>query len=436
MDVPAAQVFFCYVVTHGMSDDGRPCNEELRYIAHHHGEMAEHRFCCANPNDAPQEHVHDGDSRKLFGVHRAAEVPRKERTAATGDTRPPGLDRAGALACAAIALRLLGGHHRSNATATRRAIEQANRWREQVQRKAIQVAAFRPDRAVRMAAAGGEVVGADDRRAAVNLPPAADVVRGREIGDAPFVVVGREARHAADLSERAVIKQQFDALAAGELATASLAHHTRIERAGGEPRMGDALERGDLVEDRRPRLVGGEHLGPGGAGLDGGRREHNEALPGYHVRTGGNQGQRFYNARTRRQHHGLHLHRVQNDERRALAHGIALLHGELDEGGRERAGHHLLARQDVERRYQWRAGCRGSASNCRPLLFQQREWPGAVALRSGADFRCLREQRRSRLARAEGRIGENAAKLAQVRGHTSDVELAQRLQRAVYRRGE
>ena len=71
----------------------------------------------------------------------------------------------------------------------------------------------------------------------------------------PVVVVGGEAGDAADLAERALVEQEVDALAAGELAPAALAHDAGVGRAGRQARVGEALEGGDVVEHRRPRLA-------------------------------------------------------------------------------------------------------------------------------------------------------------------------------------
>ena len=115
--------------------------------------------------------------------------------------------------------------------------------------------ALAPDRAVGMAAARGEIVGADDGRAAVDLAPAADVVGGGEAGDPSILVVVREAREAADLAKAAGVEQQVDPLAAGQLAAIALADHARIVRIGREAAMGDRLQRLHVGKQRRPGVV-------------------------------------------------------------------------------------------------------------------------------------------------------------------------------------
>ena len=52
-----------------------------------------------------------------------------------------------------------------------------------------------------MAAARGEIIGADNRRAAGDTAPAAHMVGGRERGDIAVLVIGGETGQAADLAE-------------------------------------------------------------------------------------------------------------------------------------------------------------------------------------------------------------------------------------------
>src|SRR5690606_1569996 len=106
----------------------------------------------------------------------------------------------------------------------------------------VEVEALGADGPVRVAAAGGEVVGAHDGEAAVDLAPAADVVGRGEGGDPAVLVVGGEAGHAAHLADRALVEEQVDALAAGQLAPAALADDAGVLRARGQPGVGQALE--------------------------------------------------------------------------------------------------------------------------------------------------------------------------------------------------
>ena len=56
--------------------------------------------------------------------------------------------------------------------------------------------------------------GADHHPPPFDGPPAADVIGGREIGDAAVGVIAGEAREAAHLAEAAVVQQELDAFAA------------------------------------------------------------------------------------------------------------------------------------------------------------------------------------------------------------------------------
>jgi len=57
MDVPAAEVLLGDVVAHGVADHRRAGDEELRDVAHHHREVAEHRLGGANADHAAQQQV-------------------------------------------------------------------------------------------------------------------------------------------------------------------------------------------------------------------------------------------------------------------------------------------------------------------------------------------------------------------------------------------
>jgi len=92
-----------------------------------------------------------------------------------------------------------------------------------------------------MAAARGEVVGADHAWPPLDPAPAADMVGRGEVGDAALLVIAGEPGQAADLAEAAVVEQKIDPLAAGELAAITLTHHAGIGRAGCEAGVGDGL---------------------------------------------------------------------------------------------------------------------------------------------------------------------------------------------------
>ena len=117
-----------------------------------------------------------------------------------------------------------------------------------------------------MAAARGEVVGADDAGPGVDAALAADMAGRREFGDVARLVERGEAREAADLAKAAGIQQDVDPLAAGELAAVALADHAGLARAGRQPLVGDRLQGGDLVQHRCPAFV----------------RRHGRKRPGQH----------------------------------------------------------------------------------------------------------------------------------------------------------
>src|SRR5205823_3075785 len=112
------------------------------------------------------------------------------------------------------------------------------------------------DGAVGMAAAGGEIVGADDGAAVLDAAPAANVIGGRELGDVAVVVVGGEAGDGAHFAKRVLIEQEGDALVGGELAAASLADDAGVFGIGREAGVGDVFQALDLGEEGRPGLVG------------------------------------------------------------------------------------------------------------------------------------------------------------------------------------
>ncbi len=171
-------------------------------------------------------------------------------------------------------LRLWVGHHGGDAAAAGGAVEQPHGRTAHGERQAVEIAALGPDRAVGVAAAGGEVVGADDGGAPLDLAPAADVVGRREVGDGAVLVVGGEAGQAAHLAEAAGIEQQVDALAAGQLAAVALADDAGILGAGGEAGVGDVLQGRDLGHHRGPAVLavgaGLARVAVVGAGDDGG----------------------------------------------------------------------------------------------------------------------------------------------------------------------
>ena len=133
VDVPAAEILLGDVVAHGMLDDRRAGDEQLRDVAHHHRKVAEHGLRGADTDDAAEQHVDHGHRGQLLGVHGTAEVPRQERTAASGNTGPAGLDGAAALLRRALALGLLFRNHGRDAATAGRTVQQADGRQPQLQ---------------------------------------------------------------------------------------------------------------------------------------------------------------------------------------------------------------------------------------------------------------------------------------------------------------
>src|SRR5215831_10395465 len=102
----------------------------------------------------------------------------QERTTLPRHARAAGNYRAGAFLYPAFAGPLLLGYHGCNAAAARRTVQQTDRWAAQVDRQPVEVRGLAPDRAVRVSAARGEIVGAYHCSAACNLAPSSHVVGG------------------------------------------------------------------------------------------------------------------------------------------------------------------------------------------------------------------------------------------------------------------
>src|SRR5262249_34096096 len=79
------------------------------------------------------------------------------------------------------------------------------------------------DRGVGGAAADGEIVAADDHRAAVDLAAAEDEIRRLKIDELALFVVAALAGDRADLAEALRIEELVDALTHGELAGLAVA---------------------------------------------------------------------------------------------------------------------------------------------------------------------------------------------------------------------
>ena len=431
MDVPAAQVLLGDLVAHGVADDRRAGDEKLGDVAHHHREVAEHRLGRADADHAAQQQVDHRHRGELLGVIGAAEMAGQERAAAAHHARPAGLDGAGAFLDRRVGRGGLLGHHGGDAAAARRAVEQADRGRAELDRQPVEIARLLADRAVGMAAARGEVVGADDAGAALDAALAADMAGRREFGDVAASSKRREARQAADLAEAAGIEQSVDALAAGELAAVALAHHAGIGRAGRQPLVGDRLQGRDLVQHRCPALVRRHgRRGPGGAGR---RLDDGEDLPALDRVADGQRRQGLDHAGAGRGDGGLHLHGADDEQQVARLHRAALAHLDVDDGARMRAFDRPRARaapaadgpaarsRRLARARALRPAGRGTAA--------RRPSPSATSMVSD-------EQGGARIARAELGMGQDGAQLVGVGRHARDVELVERAAEMVDRRVE
>ena len=399
-----------------MLHDRRAGHEELRNVAYHDRKMSEDRLGRADAHHAAEQQIDDRHAGELLRVHAAAEMSGQERAAPAGHARPARGNGAGALLGAALSRLLLRRHHRRHAAPARRAVQQANRRNAQLQRQAVEVTALGGDRAVGVAAARGEVVGADHRGAPVDLAPSTDHVGRREIRDLARLVVRREAGHAAHLAERAFVQQQPDPFAARQLPAATLAHDARVVRAGRKPLVGEPLHRRHVLQHRRPSF----HVVLCGPGRRFGFRcvagsQHHQHLAGGHA-VAGMQGQRgTHRSRARRRDDRLHLHRIDDGQRLARSHGGPHGCAELDQAARHRTLHRALGSADVERGEPRRRGCsrrRATASaDGRGLPFQEGDGVGAIVLAPtflrDRKNRVFREQRRPGVAGPHARVAEN-----------------------------
>ena len=323
VDVPAAEVLLGDVVAHGVADHRRPGDEELGDVAHHHREVAEHRLGGADADDAAEQHVDHRHRGELLGVHRCCRGGR----AGTSRRRPTTRGRpaliAPVLSLAALSPScLLLRHHRGDAAAARRAVEQADRRaraaRSTAGRGSGSCAPIAPSA---VAAARGEVVGADDRRAALDRAPAADVVGRREVGDVAVVVVGGEAGEAADLAE-ACRRRAAASMRSRQVSLPRL----RWRTTPGSVEPGARRSCGDAPAAPRPRRASASSLssaaarrsGPGGAGR---RLDHGEDLACRRRRrptdSDANVGD---DAGAGRRDGGLHLHGADDEQRVAGVH--------------------------------------------------------------------------------------------------------------------
>src|SRR5215469_6369012 len=237
----------------------------------------------------------------------------EKRTTLPRHTRAAGNDGAGAFLCAAFSRPLLLGYHCCDAAAARRAVQQTDRWTAKVNRQPVEVRGLATDRAVRVSAARGKIVGAYHCGAARNLAPPSHVVGGREPGDASLVVVIGEPRKAANFAKGAGVKQQANSFAAGQLASAPLADDPWITRIGRESSVSNLLQRLHVGEHWCPAVLAVAARPRTAAGSPGGsqRRDDLPCCDGGTNLGGADRGQ--YSSAGRR-NGGFHLHRADNHQ--------------------------------------------------------------------------------------------------------------------------
>ena len=152
-------------------------------------------FAAPRPTTLPSRTLTTGTVVSCRAYSSTPRWPGQERSAARRRPVACPASIAPELSCAVLSpLRLLLGHHRRDAAAAGRSVEEADRRDLQLDRQRVEVEALRRDRTVGVTAARREVVGADDRRPAVDRAPAADVTGRRERGDPSVGVVSWRSR--------------------------------------------------------------------------------------------------------------------------------------------------------------------------------------------------------------------------------------------------
>ncbi len=186
---------------------GRPGDEELARALHHHVEVAHGRVHRRQPGDGAEHGRDDGHHLQELG-----------------------------LADAVVGGEVGAAHGLEGADAAAGGVEEADHGDAIGVRLLHRPAGFVGDAAVGRAAADGEVAAVDGDLAAVDADDASDGVGGgqlRELGAIPL----RAAREHAGLGEAALVGEEVDALADGELAAAVV--------------EGDGIGAAHLAGDRR-----------------------------------------------------------------------------------------------------------------------------------------------------------------------------------------
>ena len=292
--------------------------------------------------------------------------------------------------------------------------------------------ALRPDRAVGMPAARREVIRADDRRTTVDPTAATHMVRRCERVDRSVGAVRGEPGDAADLPEAAIVEQQGDALSAVQLPPAALTNDARFRGTGRQPFRGKRLERADIAEHGRPGVLG-RWCARGRAHRCLTRGEHDQNLAERNRITEVQLLHRRHDAGARCRHEGLHLHRVEHEERVTGVDDIARSDSNLEHGAGHRAGDRLLT---VPNRQHRRASDpQGPRAGDDSRLVEQAAGGRGLFRGDGSRDRCglIGEEGGPRVAGAHGRQRQDGPELREVRRNPGDVEVAERADRPLHR---
>lgn len=185
--LPAAELLV-ERLAHARLDDRGPRDEDLRQLAHHHADVTGDQPDRTEAGDRTERRGHDGHLRQQRDHRVPARVERH-------------------VGAAELLERLDG-------PAASRAVQQADDRHPLGQRAALDVDLLGDQRKVGGTTFDREVVAGHDDAPAVDPPGAGDDARRHEGGELA-VVVGRRARHGADLGEAAVIEQVVEPLPHG-----------------------------------------------------------------------------------------------------------------------------------------------------------------------------------------------------------------------------
>src|SRR5579859_7962120 len=106
-----------------------------------------------------------------------------------------------------------------------------------------------------MAAPRSKVVGTHDRGPALNRAPSANMIGRREVRYAALSIVIDEAGETSNFAETSFVEQKTDAFTAGQLASATLAHHAWVLGVWRETLAGLLLQRPHFRKHRCPGVL-------------------------------------------------------------------------------------------------------------------------------------------------------------------------------------